>query len=117
MRLWSKRWAALASATVLSVLVGSPTVAAEPRKDTFYMCQACTVRSAGPVADRGTVGVLLHDPAGKFGDTWFLGKQNQDQILATALAAIEFHKEVEVHLADTTMNSEIQRIFLRAKQW
>jgi hypothetical protein len=107
-------WSSIAAMTAFSVGFSGPASAIDSGAllDDDVWCRSCEVKGAGPLADKGTVGVWLYDPSGKVEHGWYEGKNSTDQILAVALAAINFRKPVDVNLDGDRVRSTINRIVL-----
>ncbi|BEL06053.1 hypothetical protein Q0Z83_042440 [Actinoplanes sichuanensis] len=107
-------WSSIAAMTAFSIGFGGPASAIDSSalmEDDFW-CRSCEVKGASAMADTGTVGVWLYDPSGEIEHGWYDAKNSQDQILAVAMAAINFRKSVDVNLNGKKVRSTINRMVL-----
>ena len=73
----------------------------------------CKVTRAGPAED-GTIFIHLREKSGAF-NFWFKAVPNmKKEMLATALAAMNMDKNVQVWLEGTTAYSEVRRLYVIA---
>jgi hypothetical protein len=70
----------------------------------------CRVEAAGPGED-GTIWVFLTDTAGKFSQVWFTASHPiRQQVLETALAALQSQLDCHIGVLSTDDGSQIYRI-------
>ena len=74
----------------------------------------CVVKSVGPIED-GAIAVNLTATNGEFTETWFNAWHPiRQQILETALAALQSNLRCQVGLSGTSPDSQIYRIHANA---
>jgi hypothetical protein len=75
----------------------------------------CLVKSAGPIED-GAIAVNLTATSGEFTEIWFNAWHPiRQQILETALAALQSGLHCQVGLSGTSQDSQIYRIHANAR--
>jgi hypothetical protein len=75
----------------------------------------CRIESAGPGED-GTIWVNMTDTGGKFNQVWFIALPAiRQQVLETALTALQSNLHCQVGLTGTDPDSQIYRIHANAQ--